>query len=1129
MKKRLLTLLCIMLTAFSAAVAQRFTDKLDRGLVAVPMANGNLLTWRQLSDEYFDVKYNVYRNNTKITTVTRTNFTDNSGNSSSEYQVAVVVDGVEQEKCNAVKAWNSYTYSNNRSGYLDIALATVYDRTGADVTSNYQPNDAEMADLDGDGQLEIIVKRLNTYDASTAQTGKIYPYASTQFVVLDAYDVDWQTGEATMLWRIDCGPNMVSLNSTEIDIIAYDWDEDGKAEVVLRGADNMIVYGPDGKTQLYTIGSMSVNTRNTFSTDNSQYAWTHTGNEYLIYMNGETGALYQKMTYPLARLESGETNLKTAWGDDYGHRSSKYFFGAPFLDGRKASLFLARGIYTRHKMIAMDLNRATHEWSQRWRWVNNTPGSAWYGQGNHNYVIADVDEDGRDEIVYGSMVIDDNGKGLSSTGLGHGDAMHVSDLDPYRKGLEVFACNEDKPNNNYRNATTSKIYSRSVGSGDDGRAIMANFSNSYPGCQGRSVQGGMISSVSDKEIPAYSGDSFIAWGDLNFRIYWDGDLCSEILNSPGTAKDAKIEKPGSGRLFTTSGCNMNNDSKNNPCFQGDIIGDWREEIVLRCGGNLRVYTTGYTSTFSMPTLWNDHQYRQAMVWQMMAYNQPPHLSYFLGSLEGITTAPPTLTMEGRTEIANGGTISGTSSDQLIMCETDNMTVNVTDGASPKVLFVNAPSWVQGKGSYSGLTNTTYYTHKLEGGAFTGAMRLVKQGDGILEMPNVSETYTGNTDVWAGTLSFDGTLESSALWLNRFTTLLTNGGTFNGGIKADYGSRIIPGGENSKGCINTTTLRLNIGARVVLDIFSDGTADQINATSIIGSTKSTTNWKNFGPQYLAPVIEFVQNGTIADGYYDLGTVGTVVGISTINVEGIENASLELKNGHLMLKVGDVSDTVLSEDDTVAPAATTAAVPLIVNRTIAKDEWATICLPFEMTADEWKSAFGTDAEIRSFNGYEKNGDVIKVKFNTPLTGQLEACKPYVIKTSQDVTSFNITAQIVNGATRDDVLSNSETVAYMEGTLKANTVVPEKNVFISGNKFWYSDGTSSVMKAFRAYFWFKDEVSSSARIVMDLGQTTGISHASMMQSNSDDVYNLSGQRVVTPNKKGLYIKGNKKIIVK
>ena len=174
---------------------------------------------------------------------------------------------------------------------------------------------------------------------------------------------------------------------------------------------------------------------------------------------------------------------------------------------------------------------------------------------------------------------------------------------------------------NYRNATTSKLYYRLQSTSDDGRALCGNFTNAYPGSVGRSTQSGMVSTVADKPISEL-GD-FIVWSDLNFRIFWDGDLLDEVLNSPGTEREAKVEKPGTGRIFTSSGCKMNNDSKNNPGATGDILGDWREEMVLRTGdnANLRIYTTTATTTHRLYTLWHDHQYRNAMVWQCVGYNQ----------------------------------------------------------------------------------------------------------------------------------------------------------------------------------------------------------------------------------------------------------------------------------------------------------------------------------------------------------------------------------------------------------------------------------------------------------------------------------------------------------------------------
>ena len=347
---------------------------------------------------------------------------------------------------------------------------------------------------------------------------------------------------------------------------------------------------------------------------------------------------------------------------------------------------------------------------------------------------------------------------------------------------------------------------------------------------------------------------------------------------------------------------MNNDSKNNPCFQGDIIGDWREEIVVRCGTNLRVYTSGMGTGYSFPTLWNDHQYRQAMVWQMMAYNQSPHLSYFLGEMEGITMAPPTLTMDGRTEISNGGTVSTTTA-HLLICDPNDMTVSVADGAAPYMLTVNTPTWVQGHDDNSNIT-TTSYVHTMTGGSLTGSMRLVKQGDGTLVMPSATHSYTGETNVWAGTLQLDGTLTKSTVWLNRFARIVSHNGTFKGGIAMDYAAELLPGGENGRGAVTTTTLTMNFGSRLVLDVYDDITSDLINADKLVVNTKDWTA----GPKYLKPVVQIVQHadgGQLPDGTYIIGNIKTVSGeLGNLIVEGLENMKYELKheNSQLLLIIG-----------------------------------------------------------------------------------------------------------------------------------------------------------------------------------------------------------------------------------
>ena len=880
-KKTFLLLALIMMSVLTA-YSQRKTDALDRGLIAIKTTNGVYCSWRILGEEYYDVKYNLYRDGTKVNSepLSVSNYSDAAGTASSKYTVKAVVRGTEQAASKEATVWTD--------SYLEITP-----KHAPSITSTLVPNDACCADVDGDGELEILIK----YD-NKEEINSLFPKEghNGEYTIFEVLKMD-----GSLLWWVNCGPNMGDFQNNEQNIAAYDWDQDGKAEAIMRLSEGSVIHMKDGST--YTIGADGKNgtawtNYRTPKVEGGVEWFTHYGNEFLVYLNGETGIPYQVIEFPLKRLEPGETNLKTAWGDDYGHRSSKYFFGAPYLDGRKPSIFLARGIYTRHKMIAYDVNPDTHELTVRWRWNNNTAGSPWYGQGYHNFAVVDVDWDGRDEICFGSMVIDDNGHGLSTTGLGHGDAQHHGDFNPYIPGQEIFACNEDRPGNNYRDATTSKIYYRYVAGDDDGRSMMGNFTNDYPGCQGVSSRDpNLISSVINNPLAGGTKNNITQ----NFRIYWDGDLCEETQDySNGKNTAIGIYKYGKGRIDLLTGSMTNNDTKGTPCYQGDLFGDWREEIIARTKDNkIRIYTTTFPTEWRNYTLWHDHQYRNAMVWQMCGYNQPPHASYFLGELENITQAPPAQTITGRVEVANGGNIgSSLNNQQVLLAETGDMTVNVADGAQPYILFDNTPSWVQGHDNNNNITYD-YYTHTLTGGGFAGDMRLVKQGDGTLVLPNVTQNYTGNTEVWAGTLRFDGTMETSPVWLNRHTNLISDGGNFKGGIKADYNATIYPGGKEKVGTLTTTTLALGFGSRIVFDSNADGTMDKVIADKL---TIEKKDWQ-YGPEYLVPVFQ-INGSELEAGDYTLVKVDQVEGnIEDIVVEGISGKKYEIKyeNGLVILSI------------------------------------------------------------------------------------------------------------------------------------------------------------------------------------------------------------------------------------
>nr|WP_218670782.1 MULTISPECIES: rhamnogalacturonan lyase [unclassified Paenibacillus] len=569
---------------------------LDRGVVAVKTGTGVFVSWRLLGTEGSNVSFNVYRDGTKVNAspiTNSTNLQDASGTSSSKYTVRAVVSGTEQAASAAASVWG-----NN---YLSVPLSVPAGGTTPDgVAYTYSANDASAGDVDGDGEYELIVK----WDPSNSKDNSQSGYTGEVFI--DAYKLN-----GTRLWRISLGKN-IRAGAHYTQFMVYDLDGDGKAEVAMKTADGT----KDGTGVV--IGDASKDYRNS-----SGYVLS--GPEFLTIFNGQTGKALSTVNYEPARGNVSD------WGDNYGNRVDRFLAAIAYLDGERPSLVMARGYYTRTVLVAY--NWRDGQLTKQWTFDSNTSGNSGYaGQGNHNLSVADVDGDGKDEIVYGAMAVDDNGKGLYTTGLHHGDAMHLSDLDPDRVGLEVFQVHETASNAGveFRDARTGQLIWGIPTTKDIGRGMAADIDPRYKGAEVW-ADGGLYTAKGQKigtTLPS----------STNFGIWWDGDLLRELLDSNRIDK-WDYANSQTVNLLTASGVSSNNGTKSTPNLQADLFGDWREEVVWRTNDSsaLRIYTTTAVTDKRIYTLMHDPVYRLGVAWQNVAYNQPPHTGFYLG--DGMSTPP----------------------------------------------------------------------------------------------------------------------------------------------------------------------------------------------------------------------------------------------------------------------------------------------------------------------------------------------------------------------------------------------------------------------------------------------------------------------------------------------------------
>ena len=627
-----------LLALAASASAQRQMEKLGRGVVAINQGEGKVfVSWRLLGTEPASIGFNVYRasgaarpvklNDAPLTKATCFQDTGVHFSQPVSYTVRAVLNGREQP------ASKAFTFPANAPArpYISIPLK-----------EGLTPNDGAAGDLDGDGEYEIVLKREDGgRDPSRGgASGETH---------LEAYKLD-----GTFMWRINLGKNIRS-GANYTPFIVYDLDGDGKAEVVCRTADGTI----DGVGK--AIGDPKADWREPEGAfidqapwmTNQPPVWTRpprhmdisglilSGPEYLTVFNGETGAAMATVPYIPPRhptkLKPSTEDLTNIWGSGMGNNDGRFLAAVAYLDGVHPSVVMCRGYYTRTVLVAWDWRNG--KLTQRWIFDSDAPGFGkdgkrnrdYEGQGNHSLTVADVDGDGKDEIVYGAAAIDHDGRGLYTTGLGHGDAEHVSAFDPSRPGLQIFDIHE-VPQHPYsaelHEAATGKmiwgkpgVETRGVRPPDYGRALAADADPRYAGAQ--FFVGGSAYDLKGETIPVRGG--------ANFAIWWDGDLLREFLNSNVITK-WNWEKSTMDTIFTAEGCVSNNGSKSTPVLSADILGDWREEVIERTADNkeLRIYTTVIPTEHRFYTLMHDPQYRESIALQNVGYNQPPWTSFFLG-------------------------------------------------------------------------------------------------------------------------------------------------------------------------------------------------------------------------------------------------------------------------------------------------------------------------------------------------------------------------------------------------------------------------------------------------------------------------------------------------------------------
>ena len=589
-------------------------EKLSRGLIGIPTEEGMYFSWRMTLEDAAGLQFDLYRSSNGGAEVKLNKEPIDRTSDFLDRTVDYTVDNRWTLKATTgeVATWTRLK-GEERNPYLSIPICKPEDGEIAGEPFTYTANDCSVGDLDGDGEYEIILKWSPSNSKRPPQRG------FTGNTYLDAYKMD-----GTRLWRIDLGPNVRSGAATT-NFLVFDFDGDGCAEICCKTGDGTV----DGLG--HRIGDAQVDWR-TWDKKSPTYGKIVNGPEYLTVFEGRTGKELDSKEYIPTRypLDGWGGVGGNCGNDNTGGRSDRFTAGVAFLDGKTPSPVMVRGWYGRTVVAAWTFTNGALK--HTWTFDSAAPGWETYsGMGNHSVTVADFDGDGCDEICVGAMTVDHDGKGLFTTGLRHGDALHAGRFIPSRQGMQVFGVHENEGDNEivkrtpavamFDGATGEIIWQDGLGQ-DAGRGVAADIDPRYDGAECWCNIGGLRRGDTGEIICNRKPDS------CNFTIYWDADPLAELLDHVSISK-WNWNAESTDLLLKAEGVVSNNGTKGNPCLSGDILGDWRDEVIWPSEDQteLRIYSTTIPAVDRRATWMNDRQYRLAIAWQNVAYNQPPHPSF----------------------------------------------------------------------------------------------------------------------------------------------------------------------------------------------------------------------------------------------------------------------------------------------------------------------------------------------------------------------------------------------------------------------------------------------------------------------------------------------------------------------